>query len=64
MACDTPLEGDKVRVYTYSKVNSKSRSGQFLCIKGFIVNPLQGWFYQKRSHISTLVVQCSIHLAC
>ena len=48
MACETPLEGDKVRVYTYSKVNSKSHSGQFY---GFIVNPLEGWFYQKRSHI-------------
>ena len=29
MACETPLEGDKVRVDTYSEVNSKSCPGQF-----------------------------------
>ena len=29
MACETPLKGDKVRVDTYSEVNSKLRSGQF-----------------------------------
>ena len=46
MACETPLEGDKVRVHTYSEVNSKNNRvwDSFLFI---VIHLLEGRFYQN-----------------
>ena len=49
MACETPLEGDKVRVHTNSEVNSKNNRvwDSFLYKRFIVIHLLEGRFYQN-----------------